>query len=267
MSTYAIGDLQGCLAPLQQLLVKLEFDSSKDTLWFTGDLINRGPDSLKTLRYIIDLGDSAISVLGNHDLHFLAVAAGHTRHSSRDTFDELLAAPDLSELIDWLRHRPLMHYDVERNMAMIHAGLAAQWTISDALQYAHEVETLLVNNTYQQLLANMYGNSPVQWSKNLTEESRYRFIINCFTRMRYCDSEGRLDFKYKDSPGSQPATLQPWFCVDSRKNLAATIVFGHWSTLGFHHQNNTYALDTGCLWGGSLSALNIDNKKMVEVTC
>lgn len=267
MSTYVIGDLQGCLDPLQKLLTKLDFDSSKDKLWFTGDLINRGPESLKTLRYIIDLGNNAISVLGNHDLHFLAVAVGHKRQSSQDTFDELLAAPDLKDLINWLRHRPLMHYDTSRNIAMLHAGLASQWSIPDACKYAREVETLLANNTYQQLLENMYGDSPSLWSENLTGAARYRFIINCFTRIRYCNSDGQLDFKYKNSPGTQPEPLQPWFSLDSRKSITTTIVFGHWSTLGFHHQNNTYALDTGCLWGGSLSALNIDNKKVINVSC
>jgi len=267
MSTYAIGDIQGCLDPLLELIDKLEFNPLKDTLWFTGDLINRGPDSLDTLRYIISLGDNAISVLGNHDLHFLAVAAGHNRHDSRDTFDCLLAAPDLSDLVDWLRARPLIHYDQQRKMALIHAGLPPQWAINDAVTCANEVEDLLLNNNYQQLLGNMYGNSPTQWTNELTGEERYRFIINCFTRMRYCTADGQLDFKNKRSPGTQPESLFPWFTLNTRKSIDTTVLFGHWSTLGFNHEQNTYALDSGCLWGGSLTALNIDNKKTISVNC
>ncbi len=267
MSTYAIGDLQGCLEPLLELLDKLNFNSSKDSLWFTGDLINRGPDSLKTLRYIMSLGDKAISVLGNHDLHFLAVAAGHNRRDSRDTFDSLLAAPDLNDLVAWLRSRPLIHYDQSRNMALIHAGLPPQWSIADAITYAHEIEDLLLNSNYQQLLGNMYGNSPTQWNNELKGEDRYRFIINCFTRMRYCTADGHLDFKYKNSPGTQAESLLPWFNLDARNNIDTVILFGHWSTLGFNHEQNTFALDSGCLWGGTLTALNVDNKKTISVKC
>jgi len=267
MSVYAIGDLQGCLDPLIELLAKINFDSSKDTLWFTGDLINRGPRSLDTLRFIIALGDSAISVLGNHDLHFLAVTSGNTKHTKHDTFEELLAAPDRDELIYWLRSRPLMHYDQSRNIALIHAGLPPQWNIAEAQTYAHEVENILRSDHYQQLVTSMYGNSPDHWDPALTDIDRHRFIINCFTRMRYCTAQGTMDFKYKTAPGTQPHSLYPWFTLANRKTLDTTIIFGHWSTLGFQHECNTFSLDTGCLWGETLTALNIDKQNIISVNC
>jgi len=267
MSVYAIGDLQGCLDPLTNLLNKIHFDSSKDTLWFTGDLINRGPRSLDTLRFIIELGDSAITVLGNHDLHFLAVTAGNTRHTTRDTFEDLLAAPDVEQLADWIRSQPLMHYDQTRNIALIHAGLPPQWSITEARRYASEVETVLQSDHYQELVTTMYGNNPTHWDNSLTDIHRYRFIINCFTRMRYCSNEGDLDFKHKGTPGSQPDFLHPWYSLSDRKSSATTLLFGHWSNLGYQHEYNTYALDTGCLWGGTLTALNIDSKEIIDVQC
>ena len=267
MSVYAIGDLQGCLDPLTELLNKINFDSAKDTLWFTGDLINRGPRSLDTLRFIIALGDNAVSVLGNHDLHFLAVTAGNNKHTTHDTFEELLAAPDRDELIHWLRNRPLMHYDQSRKTALIHAGLPPQWTITEAQSHASEVEEILRGDHYQTLVTTMYGNSPDHWDPALTEIERHRFIINCFTRMRYCDAKGTMDFKHKKAPGTQPRSLHPWFSLNNRKTLDTTILFGHWSTLGFRHEYNTFALDTGCLWGETLTALNIDNQNVVNVKC
>ena len=267
MSTYAIGDIQGCLDPLLELLHKIDFDPEQDTLWFTGDLINRGPDSLGTLRYIKTLGDRAVSVLGNHDLHFLAIAEGHSQIKSQDTFDELLAAPDLQELVHWLRSRPLMHYDKSRNMALIHAGLPPQWNTAQALACAHEVESILKADNYRELLVNMYANSPTQWDDNLQGIDRHRYIINCFTRMRFCHKNGQMDFEYKTAPGTQPESLQPWFTLDQRMNKETTILFGHWSTLGLYHEHNVYSLDSGCLWRREMTALDIDSKEIIQVSC
>lgn len=256
MSTYAIGDVQGCHDELLVLLDRIRFDPAADQLWFVGDLVNRGPRSLETLRTIRDLGNSAVSVLGNHDLHLLAVAEGISRTKHRDTFGDILAAPDRDELLHWLRQRPLLHHGGE--FYLIHAGLPPQWDMDQANRLAQEAETALRSPDYREMLWHMYGNEPNRWDDHLGDWERLRFITNSFTRLRYCTADGRMEFKQKGQPGTQPAGLMPWFEVPGRRSAGARILFGHWSTLGFHVSQSAYCLDTGCLWGGELTALRID---------
>jgi bis(5'-nucleosyl)-tetraphosphatase (symmetrical) len=245
------------------------FKASKDQLWLVGDLINRGPHSLKVIRFIKSLGDAAITVLGNHDLHLLAVSQGNLRRNDKDTFHDILAAKDRDKLIDWLRHRPLMHHDAELGFSLLHAGLPPQWDIPMALKLAAEVEQVLQGPKFHDFCHHMYGNEPRRWSNNLEGMDRLRFITNCFTRLRYCDRSGRLNLKAKGPPGSQPADLLPWFDVPGRASAKERIIFGHWSTLGFQTSQNVWSLDTGCLWGGKLSALKINGKKLklYQVKC
>jgi bis(5'-nucleosyl)-tetraphosphatase (symmetrical) len=256
MATYAIGDVQGCHDELLVLLDRIRFDQAADQLWFVGDLVNRGPRSLETLRTIRDLGNSAISVLGNHDLHLLAVAEGISRTKHRDTFGDILAAPDRDELLHWLRQRPLLHHGGE--FYLIHAGLPPQWDMDEAARLAQEAETALRSRNYREMLWHMYGNEPNRWDDHLGDWERLRFITNSFTRLRYCTADGRMEFKQKGRPGTQPAGLMPWFEVPGRRSAGARILFGHWSTLGFHVSQDAYCLDSGCLWGGELTALRID---------
>lgn len=256
MATYAIGDVQGCHDELLVLLDRIRFDPAADQLWFVGDLVNRGPRSLETLRTIRDLGNSAVSVLGNHDLHLLAVAEGISRTKHRDTFGDILAAPDRDELLHWLRQRPLLHHGGE--FYLIHAGLPPQWDMDQANRLAQEAETALRSPDYREMLWHMYGNEPNRWDDHLGDWERLRFITNSFTRLRYCTADGRMEFKQKGQPGTQPAGLMPWFEVPGRRSAGARILFGHWSTLGFHVSQSAYCLDTGCLWGGELTALRID---------
>ncbi len=260
MATYAIGDIQGCYDELQQLLEKLRFDPASDRLWFAGDLVNRGPKSLEVLRFVKALDDAAVTVLGNHDLHLLAVWQHAHRHfKDNDTISSILQAPDGGELLEWLRHRPLMHYDAQLDYAMIHAGLPPQWSLKGALKRAAEVETVLRGPDFRDFLDSMYGNKPHTWKKSLEGWDRLRFIVNCFTRMRFCTPEGKLELKDKGGPGSQEAGYIPWFEVAERKTRDERIIFGHWSTLGLHLSDGVCAIDTGCLWGGSLTALRIDD--------
>jgi bis(5'-nucleosyl)-tetraphosphatase (symmetrical) len=258
MAVYAIGDIQGRFDELERLLDHLSFDSSTDQLWFTGDLVNRGPKSLATLRFVKSLGDRAITVLGNHDLHLLAVSEGLQTLRKKDTLDEILDAPDAPDLLLWLRHRPILHYDQGLNTLMVHAGLPPQWTLKRARKCARKVEKELRGDKYKDYLANMYGNKPNQWSEDLSGMDRLRFATNVFTRMRYCTPEGEMDFEHKLAPGTQPDSLVPWFQVLERRSIETKIVFGHWSTAGYRIENNAIALDTGCIWGGSLTALRID---------
>lgn len=264
MAIYAIGDVQGCFGSLKKLLQRIQFNRSKDRLWFTGDLVNRGPQSLETLRYIKGLGDAAVTVLGNHDLHLLAVAYNHRSHRKKDTLEAILDAPDKDELLDWLRHRPLLHY--EKPYCLVHAGLAPQWNLKQAKDCALEVEAVLRNAKFTRFFAHMYGDTPERWSDQLKGWDRLRFITNCLTRMRYCQTNGSLDLTCKGPPGSQPARLLPWFEVPDRRSASLKIIFGHWSTLGFRADNGIYALDTGCLWGGRLTALRIDGNKAQPIS-
>lgn len=266
MATYALGDVQGCYADVRRLLERLAFDPKQDRLCFAGDLVNRGPESLETLRFIRDLGDAAVAVLGNHDLHLLAVAHGVSRTKHRDTFGDILAAPDRDELLDWLRRCPLLHREGE--FYLIHAGLPPQWTIADAERLAAEAGAVLASDRFGEFLHCMYGDQPDLWSDSLTGWDRTRFIVNCLTRLRYCGDDGRVEFKQKGPPGSQPAGLVPWFAAPGRRSAGAKIIFGHWSTLGFYAGNNVFGLDTGCLWGGELTALRLDGEpERISIPC
>lgn len=260
MAVYAIGDVQGCFDELQALLAQTGYSQQRDTLWFCGDLVNRGEKSLETLRFVRGLGDRAISVLGNHDLHLIAAANGLRQGKDRDTFDAILAAPDRDELIDWLRHRPLLHHDAASGYTLLHAGLPPQWDLALAQACAHEAETVLRGTAHREFLADMYGNKPDRWDASLGGHDRIRFIINCFTRMRYCTAKGRLDLDSNGPPGSQPDDCLPWFDVPGRRSRDMHIVFGHWSTLGKHSAPGVYPLDRGCLWGGELTAMEIGPK-------
>lgn len=270
MATYAVGDVQGCLRELQALLQAIGFDSARDRLWLTGDLVNRGPDSLGVLRFVRALGERATVVLGNHDLHLLAVAHGHVdRLHKRDTLDEVLAARDRDELLDWLRRLPLLHYDAGLGFLMVHAGLAPQWELRLAQHCAAELESVLRGHRYREFLDHMYGNTPEHWDPKLSGWARMRFITNCLTRMRYCDAQGALNLKAKGPPGTQPPGAVPWFEAPGRRSEGVPIVFGHWSTLRLEVQRaaraDIYPLDTGCVWGGSLSALRLEDRRLFSV--
>jgi len=263
MATYAIGDIQGCYDPLRRLLDKIKFDPSADQLWFAGDLINRGPKSLETLRFIISLGDGARSVLGNHECHFLASARGHKKAHRSDTFSSILNASDADELINWVRSRPFLHQDKSLGYTMVHAGVPPQWSLKQAKKHAKELEKVFQGEQLDDFLAHMYGSMPDQWSDTLVGNDRLRFIINCFTRLRFCDAEGRLNLKEKGAPTHHSGNLIPWFEVPNRQTANKKIVFGHWSTLGLNKKNKAICLDTGCLWGGQLSAIKLDGSEQV----
>ncbi|MDT8452454.1 MAG: symmetrical bis(5'-nucleosyl)-tetraphosphatase [Gammaproteobacteria bacterium] len=263
MATYAIGDIQGCFDELRQLLKKINFRSDRDILWFTGDLVNRGPKSLETLRFVRSLGQNAIVVLGNHDLHLLALAHSHNKPGRKDTLDEILHANDRDALLQWLQHRPLMHVADDLQLCLVHAGIHPHWSIARAKSLAEEVEVVLRSERSVDFFANMYGDKPATWSDELSGYSRLRYITNVFTRLRFCTTEGALALDYKSEPGTQPAGFLPWFNVESRTNREHGIIFGHWSTLILAHNieyPNVYPLDTGCLWGGQLTAMRIDDQ-------
>ncbi|HFD12213.1 MAG TPA: symmetrical bis(5'-nucleosyl)-tetraphosphatase [Crenotrichaceae bacterium] len=267
MTLYAIGDVQGCYSCLQQLLDKIEFKRNQDQLWFVGDLVNRGPDSLGVLRFVKSLGSSAVTVLGNHDLHLIATAYGFKKLKSRDTIQTILDAPDCSELIDWLRYQPLFH--VKQSYCLVHAGIAPQWTIHQAGRYAQEVETTLRSDQIAEFLKNMYGDKPDRWNESLSGWERLRFITNVFTRIRYCTIDGALQMKAKHSPAdNDDENIIPWFEVNNRQSATATIIFGHWSTLGLQHYPHALSLDTGCVWGRRLTAIRLNSEqKVFQVHC
>lgn len=267
MATYAIGDVQGCHNELQRLLDHIQFDPACDTLWFVGDLVNRGPDSLKVLRFIKGLGKRAYAVLGNHDLHTLAVANGHLKYHRNDTIDDILNAEDRDELMHWLRYLPLLHHDPQLNFTMIHAGLPPQWDFATAQACAREVETVLRSANYIEFLDHMYGNEPNCWHENLTGWDRLRFITNCFSRLRYCSKDGKLALEEKGKPGTQAEGLLPWFDIPDRQSHSMRIVFGHWSTLGPVNSEQVFPIDTGCLWGGQLTALRLEDCERLSVHC
>jgi len=260
MAVYAIGDVQGCQRELTTLLSLLDFNPDADRLWFVGDLVNRGPASLEALRFVMSLGTSAVTVLGNHDLHLLAVAAGVRDAGPGDTFEEILAAPDRDALLDWLRQRPLLHHDAALGYTMIHAGLPPQWDLAQAAACAAEVEAVLRAPDHSAFLRAMYGSKPDHWSEELRGIDRLRFILNCLTRLRLCDAEGRIHLKEKGSPFGRTDDLKPWFDIPDRASAGLRLVFGHWSTLGRYHARNVFALDSGCVWGGALTALRLDGQ-------
>jgi bis(5'-nucleosyl)-tetraphosphatase (symmetrical) len=251
---------------MRRLLDSIQFSPSNDHLWFAGDLVNRGPNSLEVLRFIKNLGASATCVLGNHDLHLIACAYGKGKYRSRDTIQPILDASDCDELIDWLRHRPLFH--VKQSYCLVHAGLAPQWTISEASGYALEVEMVLQSDHISGFFDHMYGNEPNRWDEHLAGWDRLRFISNVFTRIRYCTHQGSLQMKAKHSPANNTDDLMPWFDFKSRQSASTTIVFGHWSTLGLQLNKHIMSLDTGCAWGGYLTAVRLDNARQVfQVRC
>jgi bis(5'-nucleosyl)-tetraphosphatase (symmetrical) len=270
MSTYAIGDVQGCYSELQNLLNEINFDERRDELWFTGDLVNKGPKSLQTLRFVKALGVNAKITLGNHDLHLLAVAKNIQSLLKKDTIQEILAADDVKELIDWLKSRPLLITDDNLNFTMVHAGLPPQWSLENAKEFAKECELILQSEKINKLLAEMYGDTPNIWVNSLQDYAKQRFIINCFTRIRFCNSDGMLDFDTKVAPGKQNTSLIPWYSLPNRKTKDNKIIFGHWSTVHIGNeknfkQYNVYPIDTGCLWGGRLTAMRLEDEKVFSV--
>ena len=258
MAVYVIGDVQGCYDALRRLLDHIAFDPACDRIWLVGDLVNRGPASVAVLRFVRNLGDAAMTVLGNHDLHLLAVAYNRDHYRHGDTFEDVLRAPDCGELLEWLCHRPLLHYDAQLQVTMVHAGLAPQWDLQQALLCASELQEVLRGPERGEFLGRMYGNRPACWSDALVGWERLRCISNCLTRMRFCSVGGEIDLEQKGPPSLQPSSRVPWFLVPGRRTIGETIVFGHWSALGYHHQMGVYALDSGCVWGGRLTALRMD---------
>jgi bis(5'-nucleosyl)-tetraphosphatase (symmetrical) len=257
LAVYAVGDVQGCRDELVALLDLLRFDAAVDRLWLTGDLVNRGPDSLGTLRLVRDLGAAAVTVLGNHDLHLLAVACGHGAGRQDNGTLQVLAAPDGNELVEWLLGRPLLHVDRDLGWSMVHAGLPPAWDLATAEACAREVESALAADPGS-LFAGMYGDEPQHWSPSLAGIARYRFTINCMTRLRYVDASGRVLLRLKGPPRDAPPGAIPWFRHPARATAAERIVFGHWSTLGLHREDGALCLDGGCVWGGRLCALRLD---------
>ncbi|MFA5939837.1 MAG: symmetrical bis(5'-nucleosyl)-tetraphosphatase [Sinimarinibacterium sp.] len=266
MATYVVGDIQGCSDTLKKLLDRCGFDRVHDRLVCTGDLVARGPDSLGTLRFVRSLGRAATTVLGNHDLHLLGLAQGIGKPG--DGLADILRAADADELLAWLAAQPLAWRDPESATLVVHAGIAPQWSVAQTLALAAEVENVLRDADARALfLPQMYGNRPPRWDEALTGPARWRFVINCLTRMRYCTADGSLDFHQKGAPGSQLPELQPWFALPGRASASTPIVFGHWSTLGQVEwpQWRVWGLDTGCVWGGALTALRLDDRRVFQV--
>jgi len=269
LAQYAIGDLQGCYDPFRRLLDKISFDPAKDKLWLTGDLVNRGPKSRRTLRFVKSLGKAAITVLGNHDLHLLALAHDIRYSSARyDSLAKILKLADSDELLDWLRRQPLAHYSADLNTLMVHAGIPPQWTVKNTLARASEVERALRSDDYAEFLENMYGNKPDKWSGKLQGAKRLRFIVNALTRMRMITKDRRIDFSHTGPPGGAAKGLVPWFEVPDAKWRGTRIVFGHWSALGLIVNEDLIAVDTGCVWGRKLTAVKLTRKsKVTAVKC
>jgi bis(5'-nucleosyl)-tetraphosphatase (symmetrical) len=268
VSRIAIGDVQGCHAELLKLISRTGYSADRDRLWFTGDLVNRGPSSLETLRYVRSLGDNAITVLGNHDLHLLALALGGKRKlKSGDTLQDVLNAPDHDALLEWLLTRPLAHFDEASGDLLVHAGVVPQWSVEQTLALAREVEVALRADP-RRLFENMYGDQPDKWHDALEGMDRLRFAINVLTRLRVCTPDGKVDLKMKGPAEEIRAPYRPWFVHDNRRTRTARVIFGHWSALGLVQQHNVIGLDTGCVWGGALTAINLDTGgKPVSLAC
>jgi len=269
VALFVIGDVQGCDAELHTLLEAIRFSADRDRLWFVGDLVNRGPASLEVLRRVRALGDAATVTLGNHDLHLLAVAHGCGRVRRDDTLEDVLAAPDRDSLLDWLLHRPLLHEDPALNLCLLHAGLPPQWDMPTARRCAREFERVLRSDP-KRLFAQMYGDKPDRWDEALEGVERLRFTVNCLTRLRYVDREGRMVLNVKGAPTkAQRKSLIPWFEASHARWRGPRILFGHWSTLGFFENADVVGLDTGCVWGGSLTALRLDPPAAapVQIAC
>ena len=265
MATYAIGDVQGCYNELRMLLDDLNFDPARDRIWFVGDLVNRGPQSLEVLRFVKGLGDRVVTVLGNHDLHLVMQGEGYGRRNAEDTLGPVLNAPDRDELITWLRQQPLLH--VEGEFAMVHAGLLPQWTVAEAATLSAEVCTALTSENYRGFLAHMWGSTPASWRDELSGWDRLRVIVNAMTRMRFCSHDGIMEFRHKGFPEHAPAGFLPWFALPNRVSADHTLICGHWSALGLKLETNLLALDTGCLWGGALTAVCLEDRRVVQQPC
>ncbi len=266
MARWGIGDVQGCCAELRELLARIDYSADRDQLWFTGDLVNRGPESLPALRLVRSLDANAIVVLGNHDLHLLAAAyvPGH-RLRAHDTLDEILAAPDRDSLLAWLLERPLLHFSPRHSDLLVHAGVLPQWDAPLARALAAEVEAALRHDP-RALLGDMYGNKPDRWDADLKGTGRLRLIINVCTRLRFCAPDGRIDLKQKGPPDSARAPWLPWYLLPDRASRATRIIFGHWSALGFYRNHGVLCLDTGCVWGRSLTAVDLDERDRPPVS-
>ncbi|HER35314.1 MAG: symmetrical bis(5'-nucleosyl)-tetraphosphatase [Halothiobacillaceae bacterium] len=268
MATYAIGDLQGCLDPLHVLLERIRFDPATDRLWFVGDLVNRGPQSLETLRFVRDLGEKAVTVLGNHDIHLLGCRFGARTPRGRDTLEPILAAEDGEELIEWLRGRPLLHHEPSLDWTLVHAGIHPHWTLEQAQTAARETEVAMRTTPAETFFGEIFGNRSDHPEGNPTPIDRQRFAINVFTRMRYCHADGRLDFAEKRPPSEADPDLTPWFALPDRPMADRRIVFGHWSTLGpAKPRGHAWGIDQGCLWGHQLTALRLDDEALFAVDC
>lgn len=266
MTIYAVGDIQGCLEPLQRLLDKVSFDATKDQLWSTGDTVNRGPKSLETLRFLKGLGGAFRMVLGNHDLHLLAAARGFRELTNKDTLTEILAAGDVDELLDWLIDQPLLIHD--NGYVMVHAGIPPQWSLENAKARALQVGAVLHSTQADLFFANMYGNVPARWDKSLPLAEQWRTITNYFTRMRFCDASGNLELDCKLGPEQAPAGYQPWYAHVDRKTAHDNIIFGHWAALaGRDCGKHLFPLDTGCVWGQRLRLLNTSTGAYVHCQC
>ncbi len=265
MATYAIGDVQGCAKALERLLAACAFRRTHDRLWFVGDLVNRGPDSAATLRLVKSLGERALTVLGNHDFHLLAVASGYAKKHRSDTLDDVLAAPDRDELLEWLRQRPLLH--VEGTWVLVHAGLLPRWSVDQAKSLAAEVEAALRGEDWRAFLAELYGDEPDYWSDDLAGAARLRVIVNAMSRMRFCTPEGKIEFHTKGETAIAPPGYLPWFDAPGRASRSHTAICGHWSTLGLKLRPDLLALDSGCVWGGKLTAVRLEDRKVFSVAC
>jgi len=263
MATYAIGDVQGCYSALRQLLDQCAFDPAVDRLWFVGDLVNRGPESLEVLRFVAGLGDAATVVLGNHDLYLLMLRAGIEPRSANDNLDDILTAPDCDELLHWLARRPLLH--VEDQYVLVHAGLLPQWTVPKAQALAKEVQDALTGKDSKKFLLRLMGSRPDYWKNRHKGWSRLRVIVNAMTRLRFCTPEGRMALRAKGPPDTAPEGACPWFALPERASRTHTIICGHWSALGFYREEGLIALDSGYVWGGALTALRIEDGKVFQV--
>lgn len=263
MALYAIGDIQGCHREFRDLLDLIRFDPLLDRLWIVGDLVNRGPGSLAVLRDVIALGGAATSVLGNHDFHLLTIAAGHRRQHRGDTLDEILEAPDRHALVEWLSRRPLVA--VEGDLVMVHAGLLPSWTPAQALALSREVEAMLASDRAHEFLGVLYGDEPRRWRDDLAGTDRLRAIVNACTRLRFCTADDEMEFKEKRGPESTPDGFAPWFQHPQRRSAASTVVCGHWSTLDLLLAPNVMMLDSGCVWGGALTAVRLPDRRVYQV--
>lgn len=268
MATYAIGDLQGCFTEFSRLLEHLGFSATRDRLWLVGDLVNRGPNSLEVLRFVKGLGETAVTVLGNHDLHLVMQSEGNGKVSREDTLAQVLSAPDRDELLAWLRAQPLFH--VEDEYAMVHAGLLPQWDVAQAAELSGEASAALTAPNYRDFLANMWGSEPTAWRDDLKGWDRLRVVVNAMTRMRFCTPGGVMEFRApgaKGPPDRGPAGCLPWYDVPGRRSADHKVICGHWSALGFRREKNLLALDSGCLWGGSLTAVRLEDQRVFQLPC